>query len=140
MKKAKKKKVKKKGANKGDYKVGDCKPPKEHQIKKGEVRNPNGTPKGPRLGTILKKMMKDINPKTGRPYEKDFVLATLLHGMKGNAPMNKEIWNRIDGKIEEKIAINTDPIEEKLDDMDAEQIKRELANTRKLLKKIKNDK
>jgi len=140
MKKAKKKKIKKRGANKGDYKVGNCKPPKEHQIKKGEVRNPNGTPKGPRLGTILKKMMKDINPKTGRPYEKDFVLATLLHGMKGNAPMNKEIWNRIDGKIEEKIAINTDPIEEKLDDMDAEQIKRELANTRKLLKKIKNDK
>ena len=30
----------------GDYEVGYCRPPKAHQIKKGERRNPKGRPKG----------------------------------------------------------------------------------------------
>ena len=45
MAKRKQKKGRKLAVRQGDYKVGDKKPPKEHQFQPGQSGNPNGSPK-----------------------------------------------------------------------------------------------
>ena len=61
----------------GDYEVGYCRPPVEHQIKKGERRNPKGRGKSRKSGStdISKLLSEPIKVTTGgkvremRPFE-----------------------------------------------------------------------
>ncbi len=46
-----KKSKRQKGATVSPYDVGKGKPPKEHRIKPGEVRNPRGRPSKPKIGS-----------------------------------------------------------------------------------------
>lgn len=97
-----------KDKGKGEYEVGYGKPPVEHQIKPGEVRNPNGRPKGSRnLTTIVMEAMrgKVITVKlpdgstakiTGEEAFAEAVLENALK--KKDRESLRMIWEMHDGK------------------------------------------
>ncbi len=65
-----------KGSIKGDYKVGNKKPPIEGQIKPGEIRNPKGRGKEiPNRSTIARKVLKMV----AEPPEKIINSLRALH-------------------------------------------------------------
>jgi hypothetical protein len=85
-------------------------------------------------------MMSEVNPKTGRLIEEDFVKACIAHGMKGNASINKEIWNRLDGKVPDDIDLTVrNPFDEKVKDMDGERLEKEIKIVEAKLKKLKKN-
>lgn len=85
-------------------------------IKKGEVRNPNGRPKGvPNTATRLKKFLEVVqkveNPVTGEIEELSIAeqmdLVQLAKAIKkGELPSYKELLDRSEGKSKETIDLN----------------------------------
>ncbi len=56
----------------GDYKVGFARPPVEHQIKKGEIRNPNGRGKsGKTASTDISALLDEPIKVTAGGIERD---------------------------------------------------------------------
>jgi hypothetical protein len=88
-------------------------PPVEHQFKPGQSGNPNGAPKGPYLTTILKKLLDEeieiVDAETGlkRKIRKSelVTVALLKQAAKGNVKAIREIMDRIDGKVPQKIGL-----------------------------------
>lgn len=78
-------------------------PPKEHQIKEGEVRNPNGRPKGSlNMTTLIKQYLEQKDPKTNK-YIKDIVSeAFVKRAVAKSDVLMKELLDRTDGKVVQK--------------------------------------
>ena len=95
---------KKQGRNKG---WGNLIPPK-----KGEIRNPNGRPKKELcLISLVKeefetKMLDKNGIPTGMTKAQAFAKALINQACKGNATAIKELLDRIDGKVAEKIVMD----------------------------------
>lgn len=87
-------------------------PPVSGQIKPGEVRNPNGAPKGKRLTTYLKEVLdgevtlKDLESGQLRQFSKRELVAIALakEAIQGNIKAIREVFEREDGKIVQKLA------------------------------------
>lgn len=105
-------------------------PPIEHQIKPGEVRNPNGRPKrkGSYADSLHKVMTSDevvlslkINGKTNKntikTEQKNFYMAVaivqLREALRGNMVAIKDIADRIDGKPMQAVEVD-DKTDDKL--------------------------
>lgn len=91
--------------------------------KPGECGNLKGKPKGKHLKTLLLEFFAETEPKTKKTFEQLFIKGGVLHAIKGNGPIWKEIFNRIDGKVEENINIRgVNPVADTLADMDNKQL------------------
>ena len=76
--------------------------------KKGQSGNPKGRPrKEDCLTSLLKEEIEEICPKDKekRTWKELIVLATMQLAMKGNATALKEIWERMDGKVRDKLEL-----------------------------------
>jgi hypothetical protein len=63
-----------------------------------------GRPKGSlSLTNTLKKVLETKDPTSKKPVYELFVTAAIKHAMKGNAAYGKEIFERVDGKVTDKI-------------------------------------
>lgn len=93
----------------GEYEVGYGKPPKDTQIKPGEVRNPNGRPLGSKnLTTIVMEALKNKvyhikNDATGQTTEMSGEIAFAekileIAIKKGDREALRMIWEMADGK------------------------------------------
>lgn len=122
-KKAKKKVVKKK---KGNGEVGYKKPPKQHQFKKGEVRNPKGiniSPERRALKDLTEKSLSDaiqkvftsteqeclelLNDKETSLGHKLILRAAVDATQNGNYTKFNEILERVLGKVPTKVDMTT---------------------------------
>lgn len=90
--------------------------------KKGEVRNPKGKPKGCRaFKTIFREFMEATqdrkNPVTGNvetlTIQQQIVLALIGRAMKGDVGAFREIADRLEGKVADKV-IDETPVEKKV--------------------------
>ena len=78
----------------------------EYQIKKGEVKNPNGAPKGKRLTTLIEQALdKEHN---GRKVSEILVEQILKQALSGNYQFVREILERIEGKVADRITGDSD--------------------------------
>ena len=88
---------------KQDYKVGKGKPPEHGKIKKGEVRNPNGRPRGARsLTTILQEILDNARGEIdGKKVDGNTLLMATLYKKaidKKDLQAIREILDRLEGK------------------------------------------
>ena len=81
-------------------------------VKKGEVRNPNGRPKGQRdYATIYKEaliILADKNSTTPEALEAEMVANGALLARKGDYRFYKDVLDRIHGQAVQKIEANVD--------------------------------
>ncbi len=115
-KKAKKKKAPGKAPKAKRTGNGNLKPP----WKKGQSGNLKGKPRGRHLSTILREVMKEPTKKKGVTLDRAFIKAGVYQGMKGNAGIFKEIWNRMEGKVVQGIS---DPDGRPLGSVGADQLR-----------------
>ncbi len=76
--------------------------------KPGQSGNPKGRPKkADCLTSLLKEEMEKIDPedKGKRTHKELIVLATMCLAKNGNATALKEIWERMDGKVRDKLEL-----------------------------------
>lgn len=77
--------------------------------KKGHSGNPAGRPKKEDcLTSLLREEIDKIDPedKGKRTWRELIVVATMRLAIKGNAAALKEVWERLDGKVTDKLDIN----------------------------------
>lgn len=87
-------------------------PPVEHRFKPGEEwrGNPGGRPKGRSLTSIIREVL-DSNSIKGKPLPEGRTVADVLaevfvaEALKGKFPFAKEVIDRTDGKVIDKIEI-----------------------------------
>jgi hypothetical protein len=88
-------------------------PPKEFQFKPGESGNPSGGHKGLHLTTLLRKLLdEEIEVEDAETHLKRKIrkaelvtVALLKQANKGNVKAIREILDRIDGKVPQKIGL-----------------------------------
>jgi hypothetical protein len=75
----------------------------KYRIKKGEVLNPDGAPKGKRVSTYLKELLETelVNGKTIAEILADTIV---LEAKKGNFQFMRELLDRTEGKVMEQIS------------------------------------
>ena len=81
--------------------------------KPGQSGNPKGRPpKSICLTSLLKEEINKINPKdrAKRTWAELIVLATIRLAIKGNATALKEVWDRIDGRVQDRRIDDYKPI------------------------------
>jgi hypothetical protein len=69
--------------------------------KKGEVRNPNGRPKG---ASIHRKLRELLEGEEGEKVEEAIARAGIKHAVKGNPRFWQMVVEIIDGKVPDRIA------------------------------------
>lgn len=99
-------------------KVGKCSPPKETKWKPGESGNPKGRPPNEQALTPRLREEMDAQPppavrrRYGLPdnstWQDAQVLALLVNAARGNATAIRELWDRLDGKLTERIELTDD--------------------------------
>jgi len=75
--------------------------------KPGQSGNPDGRPpKKECLTSLLKEEIEKVNPEDteGRTWKELLVLATMQWALKGNRGALKEVWERVDGKVQQAVA------------------------------------
>ena len=80
---------------------------KATQWKPGQSGNPDGRPpKRECLTSLLKEEIEKVNPEDteGRTWKELLVLATMQLALKGNRGALKEVWERVDGKVQQAVA------------------------------------
>ncbi len=80
--------------------------------KKGQSGNPKGRPrKADCLTSLLKEEIEKIDPddQQKRTHKELIVIATMALAKKGNATALKEVWERMDGKVKDKLEIQDSP-------------------------------
>ena len=107
-----KKTAKKKAIKQGKTKA---KPPKGRgnvtnlkSWKPGQSGNPKGRPKkADCLTSLLKAEIQKIDPedKEGRTHMELIVLATMRLAKAGNSVAFKELWDRLDGRVQDKLEL-----------------------------------
>lgn len=90
--------------NKGEsseYKVGDKHPPKEYQWQPGESGNPAGRPPHKKyLSEALTELLNN-NPKEAL----EVITAILSKAKNGDVSAARELWDRHEGKVADKVEI-----------------------------------
>lgn len=79
--------------------------------KKGQSGNPKGRPKkADCLTTLMREELEKVDPKDKekRTHKELVVIATIELAKEGNSTALKEVWERMDGKVKEKLEINQD--------------------------------
>jgi hypothetical protein len=85
--------------------VGYRRPPVEHRIKPGEIRNPNGRPKGTSVTAELRRLLDETvkagkgRGKTRREAFARKLLEFAQRGRAGDASYAKEVLNRVEGSV-----------------------------------------
>ena len=106
--------------------------------KPGESGNLKGKSKGPHLKTKLLKWMAHVDEKTGMPLEDLYMKGGVIHAIKGNGPIWREIFNRIDGKVEENINIRgVNPVADAISEMDNNKLGKHIKELEVWRKKLK---
>jgi hypothetical protein len=90
----------------GAYKVGPGKPPRQNQWKKGQSGNPKGRPKGTGLTDAVRRVLAQEHH--GRPVVDVLAEVMLKHALAGKFPFAKEIWDRVEGKTQDKVEVKSD--------------------------------
>jgi uncharacterized protein DUF5681 len=75
----------------------------EHQFKPGQSGNPAGRPKGASLIDMLRRVLE--REHQGRPVGELLVECLVKEGLKGKLPHIKEILDRVEGKVAEKMSV-----------------------------------
>lgn len=76
--------------------------------KPGQSGNPGGRPKGQSLTKILRDILDSEADDSGKLVAEHFVESVVTHAIeRGDSALVKEIFNRIDGKVPEKIEVAT---------------------------------
>jgi hypothetical protein len=79
--------------------------------KPGQSGNPSGKPKGePTLTPRLRRQLNEICPtdKLKRPWVEVLPEQLMTHAMNGNASAIRELWERIDGKVQTNVEVGVD--------------------------------
>ncbi|MCH7805098.1 MAG: hypothetical protein IH937_13590 [Acidobacteria bacterium] len=79
--------------------------------KKGQSGNLKGRPKkADCLTTLMREELEKVDPKDKekRTHKELVVIATIELAKEGNSTALKEVWERMDGKVKEKLEINQD--------------------------------
>ena len=124
-------KVRKLAVQQGDYKVGDKKPPKEHQFQPGQSGNPNGSPKRrTNLWVWFCKYMALTDSELAKLELKEMTQAQqaalkLVQNMKkgkgsGSDRLARHVFDREEGKATEYLVIEN---ENTLTDDECEEIR-----------------
>jgi hypothetical protein len=104
-----KKKAKKQATNKRAGRGGVV-PPVEHQFKPGHSGNPKGRPPGKSLTARLRKILD--REVSGRKIADLLMEEMAKSALKGDFRFMQEIFNRIDGKVPDKVVGDDDgPVE-----------------------------
>jgi len=71
-----------------------------HQFKPGQTGNPNGRPRG----KSLTKRLQEALEKNDGELADALIKSLIKSGLKGNNPAIQEIFNRLEGKVADRIA------------------------------------
>ena len=78
----------------------------EYQIKKGEVKNPKGAPRGKRITTLIEEALEKEHG--GRKVAEILAEQILKQALSGNYQFVREILERIEGKVADRITGDSD--------------------------------
>lgn len=73
------------------------------QFKRGYSGNPTGEGAGRPKGISLTRILREVLEEEGEDAARERVRKWLAHADEGRAPFFQEIWNRIDGKVPDKV-------------------------------------
>jgi hypothetical protein len=76
------------------------------RFRKGCSGNIHGRPKGTGLSDLLRSEIDKICPGEKKTWLEKIVLATMILAIKGNATALREVWERMDGRIKERVVID----------------------------------
>lgn len=77
--------------------------------KPGQSGNPSGRPKTVSLTAIMLRKLKEEHPDEPEKIRAEKVVeAALKQAESGNFQMFKEIWDRVDGKVADKLEVTRD--------------------------------
>ncbi len=105
----KKKSTKKKIGVKEQKTSGSGKATNLKSWKKGQSGNPKGRPKkADCLTSLLKEEIEKIDPddKENRTHKEMIIVATMRLAKEGNSTALKEVWERMDGKVKDKLEVD----------------------------------
>ncbi|HYE21210.1 MAG TPA: DUF5681 domain-containing protein [Tepidisphaeraceae bacterium] len=87
-----------------DKSLANLRPP----FPKGKSGNPGGRPKGESLTATLRRVLEEVDPKhPDATMGERLVRMVVKHAKRGNAAIIKEIIERVDGKIPDKLEVET---------------------------------
>ena len=78
--------------------------------KKGQSGNPAGRPKKEDcLTSLMREELEKVDPKDAekRTHKELIVVATIRLAKEGNSTALKEVWERMDGKVKDKLELET---------------------------------
>lgn len=84
--------------------VGYGKPPVETRFKPGQSGNPGGRPKGVSLTALLREAMEQPDGET--TVAQELVNMAIREAKAGNFQFFKEVLDRVDGKVIDKVEID----------------------------------
>ena len=87
--------------NKGRFLAGN-----QYEIQKGEVKNPKGAPKGRRITTLIEEALD--REEGGRKVAEILAEQILKQALSGNYQFVREILERIEGKVADRITGDSD--------------------------------
>jgi len=87
--------------NKGRFLSGN-----QYEIKKGEVKNPKGAPRGKRITTLIEEALEKEHG--GRKVAEVLAEQILKQALSGNYQFVREILERIEGKVADRITGDSD--------------------------------
>jgi hypothetical protein len=79
-----------------------------HQWKPGQSGNPKGRPKNKTLTELVRGVLeRELNGKVP-----DQLLAEVIvkHALSGKFPFVKELWDRLDGKVQDRLDVAAGPL------------------------------
>jgi uncharacterized protein DUF5681 len=97
------------GPSSEPYRVGPGRPPREYQFKPGQSGNPGGRRKTESLTAIMRRVLE--REHQGRPIAELLVERLIKETLSGKLPHMKEILDRVEGKVAEKMKVEaTGPV------------------------------
>jgi hypothetical protein len=91
------------GKQRNNRRIGYCSPPEGRPFPKGKSGNLNGRPKGESLTTKLRRVLDEPDTDHGTKADKLIAAAVEAAG-NGDVRYFKEILDRIDGKVPDRVA------------------------------------
>lgn len=89
-------------------------PPPEHRWQPGQSGNPKGRPKGLSITTLLHQLLDKLAPGTQLSIAEALTNVAVREAMKGDFRFFKEIWDRVDGPVAQKLEVEGTLREERI--------------------------